>query len=142
MRRTPMLVLLCVCCVLPGTIAARARVRSIWDGVYTDAQAKRGEAVYKMYCALCHGATLGGSDKAPELVGDAFLKTWYGKTANDVFKQVQKNMPKDAPGILKPQQAVDLFAFIFSSNKFPVGEQDLAAEAEILSDIRIEKQPK
>ena len=30
------------------------------DGVYSDAQAKRGEALYGETCASCHGPALGG----------------------------------------------------------------------------------
>ena len=32
--------------------------RSIWDGVYTDAQADRGREQYTQHCANCHGDTL------------------------------------------------------------------------------------
>jgi len=31
------------------------QARSARDGVYTDAQAMRGQALYGMECALCHG---------------------------------------------------------------------------------------
>ena len=29
--------------------------RSVWDGVYTEEQAKRGEALYEKQCSACHG---------------------------------------------------------------------------------------
>jgi cytochrome c len=29
--------------------------KTVWDGVYTDAQAKRGEGVWGEKCAKCHG---------------------------------------------------------------------------------------
>jgi mono/diheme cytochrome c family protein len=29
--------------------------RSVWDGVYTEAQAKRGEALFGENCVTCHG---------------------------------------------------------------------------------------
>jgi mono/diheme cytochrome c family protein len=32
--------------------------RRVTDGVYTSAQATRGETVYRDRCATCHGATL------------------------------------------------------------------------------------
>ncbi len=41
--------------------------RSLWDGVYTQDQAKRGEAVYVEKCARCHGAQLIGGDMNPPL---------------------------------------------------------------------------
>lgn len=139
MLRRPLMVLLCVLVVLSGTMAARARARSVWDGVYTETQAKRGEAEYQHTCAPCHGPALGGTKDAPELVGDTFLKEWYGKTAHDLFKQILNKMPDDQPGILTPQQSVDLAAHILFSNKFPAGDQELVGTKEGLADIRIEK---
>jgi hypothetical protein len=34
--------------------------RTVWDGVYNEAQAKRGEAIYVDACSNCHGRTLEG----------------------------------------------------------------------------------
>ena len=56
-------------CVLAGSFAPAVyaqQPRTAKDGVYTDAQAKRGQALYTDRCAQCHGATLGG-DIAPPL---------------------------------------------------------------------------
>ena len=39
------------------TMAAAAQekpVRTVWDGVYTNDQAKRGEAVFAVRCLACH----------------------------------------------------------------------------------------
>ena len=135
------MVLLCVFAVIPAAMVARTRARSIWDGVYTDSQAKRGAAEYEHTCTPCHGAGLGGTKDAPELVGDVFLKEWYGKTAHDLFKQIQNKMPDDQPGILTPQQSVDLMAHIFAANHFPAGDQELMPTRELLSDIRMVKAP-
>ena len=140
MRRTVLLVLLLAGCGWSGVLAARAR--TIWDGVNSEAQAKRGETLYRQNCALCHGVTLGGTENAPELAGEPFLKSWYGKSVNDLVKQVQKSMPKDDPGILPAQKVVDVLAHVFSVNKFPVGSDDLVTTADVLSDIRIERQHK
>jgi len=45
---------------LAGVICAQPSERSVWDGVYTAEQAKRGEALYANNCASCHGSALGG----------------------------------------------------------------------------------
>ena len=37
--------------------AAGQAPRSVWDGVYTEAQAVRGEKVSAEHCARCHGQT-------------------------------------------------------------------------------------
>ncbi len=42
--------------------------RSVWDGVYTDAQAKRGQALFEQNCVSCHGPALeGDGEKHPHL---------------------------------------------------------------------------
>jgi len=128
---------------LPLSVAVRARAaRSVWDGVYSADQAKRGETAYRQNCALCHGLQLTGTENAPGLLGDDFLKLWYGKSVADLTKQVQEKMPKDSPGILKPQQTVDILAHMFAVNKFPAGADELPNTPAVLSDIKIEKQPK
>ena len=46
-----------------AAIAAAQDVRSVWDGVYTEDQAKRGEALYGERCIRCHGPSyMGGTD--------------------------------------------------------------------------------
>ena len=51
-----------------GTVAAQGAA-SQWDGIYTEAQAKRGEPLYAQYCASCHGPDLAGGEMAPGLTG-------------------------------------------------------------------------
>jgi len=50
-----------------------ATSRSVWDGVYTEEQAKRGEELYRKECASCHGETLVGGGGAAPLTGGTFL---------------------------------------------------------------------
>src|SRR5258708_9572329 len=50
--------------------------RSVWDGVYTEEQAKRGQAAYTQECSMCHGAELAGGDEVPPLSGNEFLSNW------------------------------------------------------------------
>ena len=63
---------------LGATIGAQAK-KSVKEGVYTDAQAKRGEALYKDQCAACHGDDLAGSGPMPPLAGNDFVRT--GRTS-------------------------------------------------------------
>lgn len=53
----------------------RAESRSVWDGVYTEEQAKRGETVYGKECSSCHGDLLTGGESAPALTGGVFQAT-------------------------------------------------------------------
>ena len=101
--------------------APAAESRSVWDGVYTDEQAKRGEPMYQKECAACHGATLNGGESAPPLTGGAFLANWNGLTMGDLFDRIRKTMPQSNPGRLTRQQDADILAFVLSANKFPFG---------------------
>ena len=35
--------------------------KTVWDGVYSDAQSKRGQDLSKASCVTCHGEELAGS---------------------------------------------------------------------------------
>ena len=74
--------------------------RSVWDGVYTEAQARRGESHYGRSCEQCHGTDLSGNqvDEVPSLVWDAFMAQWSGKTARDLFEQVSRSGARSQPG--------------------------------------------
>jgi mono/diheme cytochrome c family protein len=112
--------------------------KSVWDGVYTEAQAKRGKEVYDRECASCHGDTLSGGEEAPPLAGDAFLANWNGSSVGDLFERIRRTMPQDNPGRLTRQQDADMLAHIFSVNRFPAGKAELDTQTETLKQIRLE----
>ena len=112
--------------------------RSVWDGVYTEDQAKRGDAVYKKECAACHGDMLTGGESAPPLTGGAFQANWNGLTLGDLFDRIRKTMPQSKPGSLTRQQEADVLAFMLSMNKFPTGKTELYKQSEMLKEIRFE----
>ena len=115
-----------------------AESRSVWDGVYTEEQAKRGDEVYKKECAACHGAELTGGESAPPLTGGAFQANWNGLTLGDLFDRIRKTMPQAKPGSLTRQQDSDVLAFMLSMNKFPAGKTELYRQSEMLKEIRFE----
>jgi len=112
--------------------------RSVWDGVYTQEQAKRGEAAYAQECASCHGLALNGGEMAPPLTGGEFMSNWNGLTAGDLFDRIRTTMPADAPGKLNREKTADILAQILSANQFPAGSTELPHQSEILKEIRIE----
>jgi mono/diheme cytochrome c family protein len=112
--------------------------RSVWDGVYTEEQAKRGEPVYHKECAPCHGDSLAGGESAPPLSGGAFLANWNGLTLGDLFDRIRKTMPQNAPGKLSRQQNADVLAYALSVNKFPAGKTELSRQTEFLKEIRFQ----
>jgi len=118
--------------------APEAESRSVWDGVYTEDQAKRGETIYRKECAACHGAMLTGGESAPPLTGGPFLANWNGLTMGDLFDRIRKTMPQTNPGRLTRQQDADILAFMLSVNKFPAGKTELYRQSEMLKEIRFE----
>jgi mono/diheme cytochrome c family protein len=124
--------------VLRATVHAQPPSKSIWDGVYTQAQADRGKALYAESCASCHGGELTGGEMAPPLAGGEFMAGWDGLTIGDLFERVRISMPQNAPGTLSGQQNADILAFMFSANKFPAGDAEMPKEAGILKQIKFE----
>jgi mono/diheme cytochrome c family protein len=112
--------------------------RSIWDGVYTGEQAKRGEDFYPDGCSRCHGDELEG-DEAPALRSEEFLRDWKGLTLGDLFARVKNAMPGDNPGTLTAAQTVDVIAYILSRNHVPAGRTPITTDAQQLRQIRMDK---
>ena len=129
----------CVAAVLVGRAQeTTATSRSVWDGVYTEEQATRGEETYRKECASCHGETLVGGGGAAPLTGGAFLSNWNGLTVGDLFERIRKTMPQGALGKLTKQQDADVLAYVLSFNKFPAGKTELQKQVEFLKEIRFE----
>jgi mono/diheme cytochrome c family protein len=122
---------------LNAVSAAQSSSQTIWNGVFSAAQAKRGEAIAGKRCASCHNADLAGGQDGPALVGADVLQAWSGTTAGDLFDKIKTTMPADAPQSLSPQETADLVAFILSQNKCPAGEQDLPSEMDALKQIQV-----
>lgn len=116
--------------------------KSVWDGVYTGDQAKRGQPIYVEKCASCHSSDLSGGESAPPLTGGQFMSNWDGLPVGDLFKRMKDSMPQNAPGSLSGQDNADILAFMFQVNGFPAGKTDLAKQPEVLAGIMLESQKK
>jgi quinoprotein glucose dehydrogenase len=119
-------------------IVLHAQATSTSQGVYTEAQAKRGTPLYQEQCAACHGENLAGNDIIPGLTGQTFTNNWQGKSLGDLYDKIQMTMPALNPGSLMPEQAADLIAVILSVSKYPTGTTDLASKVEALQQIKID----
>lgn len=122
--------------VAGATLAQDAR--SVWDGVYTTAQAARGEAAYAQNCGFCHGANLAGTGEAKPLAGPEFLSSWNGLTMGDLFERTRTTMPLERPGTLGREAYADILAYVLKSNGFPAGEVELDRRTEMLAAVRID----
>ncbi len=75
------------------------RQKSVWDGVFTAAQAERGRGFYLANCAECHGGNLEGGEKQA-LKGDRFWADWQETTVDYMLGRISKNMPFSEDGSL------------------------------------------
>ena len=103
-------------------------VKTIWSGVYTEAQAERGKAEYETNCASCHR---GGPPNS-----DVLIRDWSGTALESFFSQIKMTMPPDAPGSLSDSNYLDIVAYILRVDAFPAGSDEL--EPAMLRNIRIE----
>jgi mono/diheme cytochrome c family protein len=128
--------------------------RTVQDGVFSDAQAARGQTLYAQRCAGCHGPALAGAS-APALTGDLFTNKFRMEPLSALFIQIRYAMPPQpvapapAPGApaapaaagaaailqLTDEQAGDLVAHILKSNGFPAGKADFPVADAVNSQI-------
>lgn len=113
---------------------------SVWDGVFTADQAKRGQSLYTKECAGCHGTELSGGEEAPALTGGTFMSNWSGLTVGELFERIRVSMPEGRAGTLSRQQNADILAYLLSFNQFPEGKTELQKDTELLKQIRFEAQ--
>ena len=117
-------------------LAGQDRVpASVWEGIYTNEQAARGEAAYRQACASCHGARMEGRGHTPPLAGSDFTEDWDCTSVSDLFEKIQISMPADRPGLLSEMQSAAILAYILRFNNFPAGSKELPANADALRGI-------
>ena len=99
-------------------------------GVYTEAQAKRGQMVFGDNCTGCHNTA--------SQQGEAFAKRWRGAVVFDLYKVLTDTMPKDTPGSLEPKDRVDVIAYLLKINDVAMGATELPNDVEELKKIVID----
>jgi quinoprotein glucose dehydrogenase len=119
-----------------GGAAAQERA-TVWDGVYTEAQAERGRVAYTQSCASCHADDLRGRSTAPSLVEESFTFLWEDMSLGDLFERTRTRMPSDRPGSLAGPTYADILAFVAQKNGYPAGEKELGDDVAVLKEIRI-----
>jgi quinoprotein glucose dehydrogenase len=117
-----------------GVVAAQEK--SQWDGVYTEAQAQRGEAAYQENCAACHGPDMAGGEMAPGLAGGEFSANWNDLTLGQLFERMRTSMPQNNPGSLSRQQNADILAFMLRKGTAPAAATELPTQTEVLNQIK------
>lgn len=110
----------------PGTSTAH--------GVYTEAQAAEGAALYQGACAMCHGESLSGTYEIPPLTG-RFLRNWSNGSVGTLFDYVSRAMPQMAPGSLSPEDNARIVAYLLKQNGMPAGARPLSSDQAALENI-------
>lgn len=99
---------------------------SVQEGVFTDAQAARGERVFSAHCAECH---------FPLEYSGGYLNSWAGQSAWALYERLRTTMPYLQPATLAPQQYADAVALLLSLNGVPGGATELPADPDRLRSI-------
>lgn len=119
---------------LVGGVAAQSAdsPRSTTEGVFTDAQARRGERIVLEVCAACHQS---------DYFTGTFQASWRGARVSTLYDLIRTSMPEDNPGGLRRSEYADVLAYIFELNGLPSGDEALGSTKSALQRIVIEWSP-
>lgn len=110
-------------------VIAPAKPLTTASGVYTAAQAARGEQTYMNACVSCH--------PIGTYAAEAFRDKWNGAPLSRLFDVVTDTMPKTEPGSLDTQDYIHVISYILKINGAPPGKAPLRADADELKKIRL-----
>ena len=118
----------------PATEAAAAQsAGSLLDGVFTPAQASRGERMFSDVCAACHDTG--------EFSGGRFRISWVGRPVGELFETISTLMPEADPGSLSPAEYAAIVAYLLQINNYPAGDTDLPTNVRALGQLEIVSPP-
>ena len=117
----------------PYRVAGGQSGGSVADGVFTEAQASRGEATFRRVCSACHDTN--------EFSGGRFRLTWVGQSAADLYDTIATLMPEGDPGSLTPAQYAGVVAYLLQVNGYPAGEAALPTSLSALRAMEIVEAP-
>jgi cytochrome c5 len=108
---------------------------SVWNGVYTAAQAERGKQLYGRHCARCHSDDLANSRNP--LAGDRFADHWESRTLADLFRRIRDTMPMGEVATVEEPDKFDAMIYVLQQNGFPEGRAELTPDVDALATIQI-----
>lgn len=99
---------------------------TVWQGVYTESQAARGQSEYATYCASCHRDDLSAYNDI--LKGRRFMEKYRESSLHLLFDKTKTTMPRGAPASLSDKSYVDIVSYLLKANEFPAGTRELRLE--------------
>jgi S-disulfanyl-L-cysteine oxidoreductase SoxD len=133
---------------LPFTLASSLSAspqyfaKTMWDGVFTSADAVRGQSDYLQMCSSCHGADLKGNGAAPALTGPAFFERWRDLSVFDLFFAAEGKMDAASDPLvfdfryMPPALVRDIVSYILEVNGASAGSE-LPTDFDQLRQIEI-----
>ena len=98
-------------------------------GVYTEAQAARGDTLFQKFCLSCHTPAFHADQQ--------FRMNWFGRPVFELFKILKTTMPEDNIGGLSDDEYTRVIAYILKLNGFPAGADSLRSDSLEQKRIRI-----
>lgn len=114
----------------PRALHGQEAQKSVNQGVYSEAQAARGQQKFEGTCTACHDTA--------RFTGPEFVNAWAGQPLHALFDTVSATMPEDNPGSLEPQQYGDVIAYFLKLNGYPAGTDELKGDAAAMKAIKME----
>jgi mono/diheme cytochrome c family protein len=114
--------------------------RTMWSGVYTQAQAARGKPRFETSCIRCHNIALTGSERGPALKGSGFWSKWENDSLGSMYIKIRDTMPQDGgAAVVSDVVKVDILAYILQQSGAPAGDEELKLDTAQLEGIKIAK---
>ena len=96
------------------------------DGIFTLAQADRGEDLFRTTCSNCH--------EREDWTEEGFKGRWEGQSVYQFWYYINDRMPYDDPWSLTRQQVTDVVTYILTLNGLPAGDTELAVDDDSIDD--------
>lgn len=119
-----------VLCMPTVQAQSQAPGKTVLEGVYSDAQAARGQALYTAHCSVCHGDALEGVS-APELIGNRFIERWREDMLDTIYNFIKERMPLGRAADANPIPAsdyLDILTYILKVNGYRAGPSELTPD--------------
>jgi mono/diheme cytochrome c family protein len=152
-RQLGVLLALCLPVSTAAWSAQQSAPKTIWDGIYTEAQAQRGEQLFKSECSYCHRVDLSGGFfdngtgraatlAGPRAFGSSFEERWKDQTVGDMVATIAATMPQQRPTSLSVQTYVDIVSYLLAKNQIPAGKTELPVDVAALMQLNITPRPR